>query len=335
MRRSFLWLIPLIAVAACSASSETGSEVGLAGQTYRDSAGWAVTVPRGWHAVPFTDSKDGIVSSGVQLSNVPLPPPSLVPGFPIQVNDRVLPDRGIGLIIATDNDPRLSHGTVTALPLPSPDGGTDRWVVGSSLLRRGARVSSPHIEVLWFRIGGTDFIASAKIGGAADGPQFKAFGQAIRSLRLQSAGADRGHRRPDRGTVSGTFIAMGGPAPTHGRPMLVARLPGRIIAIGITGRRVQVRAGGNGAFRLSLPLGSYRLIGYSPHVTVGHNEMKCGASNRDRSISFCRFLTFGQSCSCAALKIRCRSRRTPCSRARQSMASHSSTPSGPFTVTGA
>src|SRR5580658_4091324 len=29
--------------------------------------------------------------------------------------------------------------------------------------------------------------------------------------------------------------------------------------------------------------------------------------DRLRNISFCRFLTLGQSCSCAALKIRCRS----------------------------
>jgi hypothetical protein len=57
--------------------------------------------------------------------------------------------------------------------------------------------------------------------------------------------------------------------------------------------------------------------------------------DRLRSISFCRFLTFGQSCSRAALKIRCRSRRTSCSWARQSTASQSSTSSGPFTVTGA
>jgi hypothetical protein len=43
---------------------------------------------------------------------------------------------------------------------------------------------------------------------------------------------------------------------------------------------------------------------------------------RLRSISFCRFLTLGQSCSCAALKIRCRSRRTCSSCARQSIRSH-------------
>ena len=58
---------------------------------------------------------------------------------------------------------------------------------------------------------------------------------------------------------------------------------------------------------------------------------------RLRSISFCRFLTFGQSCSCAALKIRCRSRRTCASCARQSILSHGRVhhagwSSGPFTV---
>ena len=43
---------------------------------------------------------------------------------------------------------------------------------------------------------------------------------------------------------------------------------------------------------------------------------------RLRSISFCRFLTFGQSCSCDALKIRCRSRRTCSSCTRQPIFSH-------------
>ena len=56
--------------------------------------------------------------------------------------------------------------------------------------------------------------------------------------------------------------------------------------------------------------------------------------DRLRSISFCRFLTFGQSCSCAALKIRCRSRRTSPSQVCQPMASQAgSTSSGPFTFT--
>lgn len=58
---------------------------------------------------------------------------------------------------------------------------------------------------------------------------------------------------------------------------------------------------------------------------------------RDRSISFCRFLTRGQSCSCDAVKIRCRSRRTCSSCARQSIRSHwpgalRGWSSGPFTI---
>ncbi len=58
---------------------------------------------------------------------------------------------------------------------------------------------------------------------------------------------------------------------------------------------------------------------------------------RLRSISFCRFLTFGQSCSCAALKIRCRSRRTCSSCSRQQILSHwagasRGWPSGPFAL---
>ena len=58
---------------------------------------------------------------------------------------------------------------------------------------------------------------------------------------------------------------------------------------------------------------------------------------RDRSISFCRFLTRGQSCSCDAVKIRCRSRRTCSSCVRQSILSHCTGAlrgwsSGPFTI---
>ena len=58
---------------------------------------------------------------------------------------------------------------------------------------------------------------------------------------------------------------------------------------------------------------------------------------RLRSMSFCRFLTLGQSCSCAAVKIRCRSRRTCSSCARQSILSHRTGAlrgwsSGPFTI---
>ena len=54
--------------------------------------------------------------------------------------------------------------------------------------------------------------------------------------------------------------------------------------------------------------------------------------DRERSISFCRFLTLGQSPSCVAVKIRCRSRRTLSSWTRQFTESHSrASSSGPFT----
>jgi hypothetical protein len=57
--------------------------------------------------------------------------------------------------------------------------------------------------------------------------------------------------------------------------------------------------------------------------------------DHDRSIIFCRFLTLGQSPSRVAVKIRCRSRATFCSRAGQFTVSHAPTSSGPFTISGA
>ena len=58
---------------------------------------------------------------------------------------------------------------------------------------------------------------------------------------------------------------------------------------------------------------------------------------RLRNISFCRFLTLGQSPSCDALKIRCRSRRTCSSCSRQWVLPHQagasrSWSSGPFAI---
>lgn len=189
MRRVLLWLIPVITLAACGTTSGAGSAAGLHGRTYQDSGGWAVTVPRGWHAVLFRNSKGGVVSSGVQLSNVRLPPPGILPGFPVQANDRVMPYNGIALIIASDKDRRLSHNPDAALPLPSPNGPREKWAVGSAVAARGARVSPPYIEVLWFRVGNAYFVASAKIGSIASSATFKALDQAVRSIRSQSTGS--------------------------------------------------------------------------------------------------------------------------------------------------
>lgn len=182
MRRGFLWLIgliPVIAAAGCGAGGATTLTASHQGHTYRDAAGWTIEVPPGWHAMRFSDSKDGITSAGVQLSNVHLPPPALVPGFPIQVNGGVLPVRGVGLVIATDTDPKLSHGPVAVPPLPGPSAPNAwRYWGGGS-----APAGSPYIEILWFRVNGTTFIACAKIGPKATRDGLKAVDAIVQSLR--------------------------------------------------------------------------------------------------------------------------------------------------------
>lgn len=85
------------------------------------------------------------------------------------------------------------------------------------------------------------------------------------------------HRTPGRGTVSGTFVAVGGPVPVNGHTVPPLPLPGRIIAIDSTGRRVQVRVGHTGTFTLLLPPGTYRLTGYNPRFSASLPGMQCGA----------------------------------------------------------
>jgi len=176
MRRAAVWLgglIPILTMAACGGGGPNPVQVGGDVQTYHDSSGWSITVPPGWHAVHFSDSKNGVTSAGMQLSNVRLPLPSLLPGYPIQVNGRVLPARGVGLIIATDTDPKLPPDQVAMLPLTYPDG----WMAGS------APAGSSYMDVLWFRAHGMTFIATAKIGPRATKRDLKTVATAIRSLR--------------------------------------------------------------------------------------------------------------------------------------------------------
>ena len=188
MQRVLFWLaglIPVLAAAACGAGG--GSSIVTAshpGQAYRDSAGWTIEVPSGWHAVRFSDSKDGITAAGVQLSNIKLPPPTLIPGYPIQVNGQVLPEHGVGLIIATDTDPSLSHGkiAVPSLPLPWP-AESHGWAIASAPPR------SPIFETLWFRSDGMTYIAAAKIGWKASGTAQRALVRIVRSFEPKPASA--------------------------------------------------------------------------------------------------------------------------------------------------
>jgi hypothetical protein len=234
MRRVSLWLtglIPVLAAAACGAGGGSPTVTAShAGRTYLDNAGWTIHVPPGWHAVRFSDSKGGVRSAGIQLSNVRLPAPTLLPGYAIQVNGEVLPPRGVGLIIATDTDRRLPHGNVAEppLPLPWPDGSHGGWLIGSAPPR------SPILETLWFRVSHTTYIAAATIGWQASGADQKALGQIIRAIKPSKvAASEPGSQRPlmGLGTVAGYAAHCAGPPPAALLPVTVAaRSDGRTVA---------------------------------------------------------------------------------------------------------
>ena len=176
MRRTLLRLTgPLVVLAAtaCSSGSSTPFAVSHEGQTYRDSGGWTITVPAGWHAARFSETADGFTSAGLQLSNLRLPRPSLIAGYPQQVNGLAFPRRAVSLIIATDTDPRLSHGHVAVPPLRYPDD----WAVGSGM------PGHPYLETLWFRAGRTTFLACGEIGPTATNRDLDAVAAIIHSLR--------------------------------------------------------------------------------------------------------------------------------------------------------
>lgn len=169
--RAGLVLVPLLLLgAACAGGNPARPHVSVlphhAGIIYHDAPGWVIRVPAGWHVLPFRSSTDGASAAGVQLSNVKLPAPSVVPSFPIQANDKVLPSSGISLIIATDTDPKLcrpSTGTVSCqrsyatLPLPRPY--TIRWNAASQ-----PNPAGPLFSDLWFQMGHHTYIATIKIG---------------------------------------------------------------------------------------------------------------------------------------------------------------------------
>jgi hypothetical protein len=171
-RGRMLWLWPSVivalAVAGCGSSA-----------AYHGGSSWSVSLPSGWHRVNFNDSAGKVRSAGVQISNVPLQRPTLIPGYPIQVKGNALPGGGLALIVATDSDPQVvPYGHVTTLPLPSPS--ASGWTVGSAL---GGR---PYLETLTFRADGGTFVADLKIGPSASGPDLKALADIVRSLHLAS-----------------------------------------------------------------------------------------------------------------------------------------------------
>jgi hypothetical protein len=87
------------------------------------------------------------------------------------------------------------------------------------------------------------------------------------------AGCSGHHATPAPGTVTGTLIRVGGPAPGAAIP-----LPGRVVAMSSAGVRFSAAVPRNGRYRLSLPPGTYQLTGYSPLVYSGGSELRCVAA---------------------------------------------------------
>jgi len=90
---------------------------------------------------------------------------------------------------------------------------------------------------------------------------------------LVLAGCSGHHVTPPPGSVTGTLIRVGGPAPGAAIP-----LPGRVVATSSAGARFSAAVPRNGRYRLSLPPGTYRLTGYSPLVYSGGSELRCVAT---------------------------------------------------------
>jgi len=145
-------------------------------------ARWTLYVPRGWHVVRFRYSEDGVRSAGIQLSNVRLPAPALLPGTgtTVEVSGEVLPPRGVGLVITTNTNHSLAQAkaVVPPLPLPWPDAShSDGWLLGSSPNR------APVFEWLKFRVNGTTYVAAITIGWNASSAAQKALVPIVRSIK--------------------------------------------------------------------------------------------------------------------------------------------------------
>jgi hypothetical protein len=257
MRRVLLWLvglIPVLAAAACGAgAARPAITVNHSGPGRHETAAWRIDVPPGWHAVWFSDSRKGVRSAAVQVSNVGIPAPRLLPPeYSIEVSGRMLTPRGVGLIVATDTARDLPHYKVAGLPLPLPwPDGSHSWVLASSLAR------SPVYEWMWFRAGGRTYVATATIGWKASRAAQKALDRIVRSIKPAPApgGAAASRSRPvmPRGTVTGVAAHCAGPVSATNLPVRVtARADGRTVASEVV-RYLK----DHDRYRLSVPPGRY------------------------------------------------------------------------------
>lgn len=199
-RGNWMWMILILVLlfaSGCAGGQARSYSTGLAkgpGSIYHDAAGWVIRIPPGWHVVHFRSSKDGAMAAGVQVSNVRLPAPSVLPGFPIQASGLVLPADGISLVIATDRDPKVCRpgphrspagGTIScqrsygSLPLKYPG----EWTMGSASAPRGGP-GGPAIAFLWFKANGEAFIATVKTGAKASEGGINELSKIVASFRV-------------------------------------------------------------------------------------------------------------------------------------------------------
>lgn len=181
------WIIGVLALAvlatACIRREPSGPAAGpsssatlsLEGHAYHDPGGWSIDVPRGWHVVPFEASAQGTTAHGALISNVALPSPSLVPGYPIQTNNGDLPPDGIALVIAA---------VVPREPYPSPSSPLPARPTLDDFTHGSASAGTPTIDSLTFTGDGKDFVATVKIGPNAQQVDMKSLRSAVASLRL-------------------------------------------------------------------------------------------------------------------------------------------------------
>lgn len=161
----------LVTVAGCTPASHGA-------QASPNPARWAIHVPPGWHMLRFGGSNSGARSAGVQLSNVRLPDPVLLPRTPAEVNSEALPAGGVGLVIATATGHIPAYAKVALPPLPPPwPDGSRGWLLAS------APAHSPIYEWLWFRIGATTYVADAAIGWKASKAAQQALGLIVGSIK--------------------------------------------------------------------------------------------------------------------------------------------------------
>lgn len=146
--------------------------------TYRDPAGWMVTVPQGWQVIHFKETRTHVAIAGAEISNVRLPSPLVVPGYPLQVRGQDLPASGVGVIIGNAPQPAVPLSRLREPPLPPPSPGNGTGWVGVS---NGG--DSGLVSLLTFKLHGERFIAT--ISGGSNPPRAAgaATGRIVRSLR--------------------------------------------------------------------------------------------------------------------------------------------------------